>query len=112
MRDDFAVLSGYDEYLLPNLLAGGAGVISGLNNIVPELFAAAMRAWRAQDLAELARIQQRIGRLMAIYTIGEDFVTAIKTAVSRRFDSMSSQSRNYGGALSAAQCSAIDRLFE
>nr|MBA2816112.1 putative alkylphosphonate utilization operon proteinPhnA [Candidatus Pantoea persica] len=50
MRDDFAVLSGYDEYLLPNLLAGGAGVISGLNNIVSELFAAAMRAWRAQDL--------------------------------------------------------------
>lgn len=112
VRDDFAVLSGYDEYLLPNLLAGGAGVISGLNNIVPELFAAAMRAWRAQDLAELARIQQRIGRLMAIYTIGEDFVTTIKTAVSRRFDSMSSQSRNYGGALSAAQCSSIDRLFE
>ncbi|RPD98984.1 dihydrodipicolinate synthase family protein [Candidatus Pantoea deserta] len=112
VRDDFAVLSGYDEYLLPNLLAGGAGVISGLNNIVPELFAAAMQAWREQDLAALTRIQQRIGRLMAIYAIGEDFVTTIKTAVSRRFDSMSSLSRNYGGALTAAQCESIDQLFE
>ena len=27
VRDDFVVLSGYDEYLIPNLLAGGAGVI-------------------------------------------------------------------------------------
>ncbi|MEZ3500551.1 dihydrodipicolinate synthase family protein [Pantoea sp. KPR_PJ] len=112
VRDDFAVLSGYDEYLLPNLLAGGAGVISGLNNIVPELFAAAKQAWREQDMAALASFQQRIGRLMAIYAIGDDFVTTIKTAVSRRFDSMSSLSRNVGGTLSAQQCEAIDRLFE
>ncbi|WP_312062973.1 dihydrodipicolinate synthase family protein [Pantoea septica] len=112
VRDDFAVLSGYDEYLVPNLLAGGAGVISGLNNIVPELFAAAMEAWREQDLKALTRIQQRIGRMMAIYAIGEDFVTTIKTAVSRRFDSMTSQSRNYEGALSAEQCEALDRLFD
>jgi len=112
VRDDFAVLSGYDEYLVPNLLAGGAGVISGLNNIVPELFAAAMQAWREQDLATLTRIQQRIGKMMAIYAIGEDFVTTIKTAVSRRFDSMSSQSRNPGGALSAEQCETLDRLFD
>ncbi|MFH8135646.1 dihydrodipicolinate synthase family protein [Pantoea osteomyelitidis] len=111
VRSNFAVLSGYDEYLLPNLLAGGAGVISGLNNIVPELFAAAMQAWRAGDLAELASVQQRIGQLMAIYSIGDDFVTTIKTAVSRRFDSMSSASRNYGGALTAEQCEIIDRLF-
>ncbi|VEB91951.1 lyase [Citrobacter koseri] len=38
VRDDFAVLSGYDEYYIPNLLAGGAGIISGLNNVMPELF--------------------------------------------------------------------------
>ncbi|MCZ4060366.1 dihydrodipicolinate synthase family protein [Pantoea sp. LMR881] len=111
VRSDFAVLSGYDEYLLPNLLAGGAGVISGLNNIVPELFAEAMQAWRGGNLVELARIQQQIGKLMAIYTLGDDFVTTIKTAVSHRFDSMTSVSRNYGGTLSKQQCEAIDQLF-
>ncbi len=79
---------------------------------MPELFASAKQAWRSGDLAELVRIQQRIGKLMAIYTVGDDFVTTIKTAVSRRFDSMTSHSRNYGGALSIEQCAAIDRLFE
>ena len=112
VRSDFTVLSGYDEYLLPNLLAGGAGVISGLNNIVPELFARAMQAWRAGDLAQLCEIQQRIGKLMAIYTIGDDFVTTIKTAVARKFDSMSCNSRNYAGELSTEQCEQIDRLLE
>ncbi|MCU5773038.1 dihydrodipicolinate synthase family protein [Erwiniaceae bacterium BAC15a-03b] len=111
VRPDFAVLSGYDEYLLPNLLAGGAGVICGLNNLVPELFAGAMQAWKAQDLAELTRIQQRIGKLMAIYTLGDDFVSAIKTAVARQYGYMTPASRNYGGVLSELQCQALDRLF-
>ncbi len=111
VRDDFAVLSGYDEYLVPNLLAGGAGVISGLNNIVPELFAQAIQAWRTGDLAQLPQIQREIGRLSAIYTIGDDFVTTIKTAVSRKFGYMGAASRNYGGELDDVHCAAIDDLF-
>ncbi|QHM74414.1 putative 2-keto-3-deoxy-galactonate aldolase YagE [Mixta theicola] len=111
VRSDFAVLSGYDEYLLPNLLAGGAGVISGLNNLVPAMFAEAMRAWQAGDLAALTQFQQRIGKLMAIYTVGDDFVTTIKTAVARKFGYMTPLSRNSGGALNNAQCEAIDMLF-
>lgn len=111
VRSDFAVLSGYDEYLLPNLLAGGAGVISGLNNLVPAMFAEAMQSWRAGDLPALAQFQQRIGKLMAIYTVGDDFVTTIKTAVARKQGYMTSVARNSGGTLSEAQCEAIDLLF-
>lgn len=111
VRGDFAVLSGYDEYLLPNLLAGGAGVISGLNNIVPELFAQAIDAWKRRDMAQLIDIQRQIGRWSAIYAIGDDFVTTIKTAVARRFGYMGALSRNYGGALNKAQCAVIDDLF-
>lgn len=111
VRPDFAVLSGYDEYLIPNLLAGGAGVISGLNNIVPALFVRAVQAWRDGDLACLCQIQRDIGRLSAIYTIGDDFVTTIKTAVARKFGYMGAASRNYGGALTQQECAAIDALF-
>jgi dihydrodipicolinate synthase/N-acetylneuraminate lyase len=111
IRNDFAVLSGYDEYLVPNLLAGGAGVISGLNNIVPELFAQAIHAWETGELPELIRIQREIGRLSAIYAIGDDFVTTIKTAVSRRFGYMGAGSRSYGGELDEIHCAAIDDLF-
>ena len=111
VRADFAVLSGYDEYLLPNLLAGGAGVISGLNNLVPTMFAEALRSWQAGDLSALTQFQQRIGKLMAIYTVGDDFVTTIKTAVAQKFGYMTPLSRNGGGTLSAAQREAIDLLF-
>ncbi|MGD8108484.1 dihydrodipicolinate synthase family protein [Pantoea sp. FN0302] len=111
VRSDFAVLSGYDEYLLPNLLAGGAGVISGLNNLVPAMFAEAMQSWRDGDLAALTQFQQRIGKLMAIYTVGDDFVTTIKTAVARKYGYMTPRSRNSGGTLSEAQCDAIELLF-
>lgn len=111
VRDDFAVLSGYDEYFIPNLLAGGAGVISGLNNIMPELFVQAREAWEAQDLPTLRNVQREIGRFMAIYAIGEDFVTTIKTVVSRKFGYCTPHSRNVGGELSEEQCRQADALF-
>lgn len=111
VRDDFAVLSGYDEYFIPNKLAGGAGVISGLNNIVPELFVQAREAFAHGDLQRLQQVQQEIGRLSAIYAIGDDFVTTIKTVVSRKFGYCGTTSRNAGGTLSDAQTRAIDEVF-
>ncbi|CBG90546.1 dihydrodipicolinate synthase family protein [Citrobacter rodentium] len=111
VRDDFAVLSGYDEYYIPNLLAGGAGIISGLNNVMPELFVSAREAFRAGDLAALQEIQQKIGVYMAIYAIGEDFVTTIKTVVSRKFGYCTGVSRNAGGELNEQQCRTIDEVF-
>lgn len=111
VRNDFAVLSGYDEYYIPNLLAGGAGIISGLNNVMPELFVSAREAFRAGDLTALRDIQQQIGVYMAIYAIGEDFVTTIKTVVSRKFGYCSGVSRNAGGALNEEECRTIDEVF-
>lgn len=111
VRDDFAVLSGYDEYYIPNLLAGGAGVISGLNNVMPELFVKAREAWRQGDLPTLQDAQREIGRFMAIYTIGDDFVTTIKTVVSRKFGYCTPIARNPGGALNEEQCRQVDCLF-
>ncbi|MGY5959113.1 dihydrodipicolinate synthase family protein [Kosakonia sp. BK9b] len=111
VRSDFAVLSGYDEYYIPNLLAGGAGVISGLNNVMPELFVKAREAWQQKDLAALEIVQREIGKFMAIYAIGDDFVTTIKTVVSRKFGYCTPTARNMGGALNEDQCNIIDRVF-
>ncbi|EPK7285144.1 dihydrodipicolinate synthase family protein [Citrobacter farmeri] len=111
VRDDFAVLSGYDEYFIPNLLAGGAGIISGLNNVMPELFVSAREAFKAGDLATLHDIQQKIGVYMSIYAIGEDFVTTIKTVVSRKFGYCTGVSRNAGGELNEHDCRTIDEVF-
>lgn len=111
VREDFAVLSGYDEYFIPNKLAGGAGVISGLNNIVPELFVRAREAFARGDLQTLQQVQQEIGKLSAIYAIGDDFVTTIKTVVARKFGYCGTTSRNAGGTLSDAQTRAVDEVF-
>jgi 4-hydroxy-tetrahydrodipicolinate synthase len=51
------------------------------------------------DLAALRDIQDQIGTYMSIYAIGEDFVTTIKTVVSRKFGYCSGVSRNAGGEL-------------
>lgn len=111
VREDFAVLSGYDEYYIPNLLAGGAGIISGLNNVMPELFVSAREAFKQGDLATLRDIQDQIGTYMSIYAIGEDFVTTIKTVVSRKFGYCTSVSRNAGGELNESECRIIDEVF-
>lgn len=111
VREDFTVLSGYDEYYIPNLLAGGAGIISGLNNVMPELFVSAREAFKQGDLAALRDIQDQIGTYMSIYAIGEDFVTTIKTVVSRKFGYCTSVSRNAGGELNESECRTIDEVF-
>ena len=111
VRDEIAVLSGYDEYFIPNLLAGGAGVISGLNNVMPELFVKAREAWKQNDLAALHDAQREIGKFMSIYTIGEDFETTIKTVVARKFGYCGATSRNFGGELTQAECAQVDEVF-
>jgi 4-hydroxy-tetrahydrodipicolinate synthase len=111
VRTDFAVLSGYDEYFIPNLMAGGAGVISGLNNVMPELFVQAREAWQKGDITALTHAQREIGRFMAIYAIGDDFVTTIKTVVSRKFGYCTPVSRNADGTLNAEQLATVDRQF-
>lgn len=112
IRPDFTVLAGYDDCFISNLLDGGDSVISGLNNIVPELFVSACQKWQTNDLSELKRIQQKIGQLSSIYTIGDDFVTTIKTVVARQYGYMLPNSRNFGGELSAQQCAILDAAFD
>lgn len=43
---EFSALVGFEDQVLPNLLAGGDGAISGLANVAPELFVGLVRAFR------------------------------------------------------------------
>ncbi len=111
VRDDFSIFCGFDEYFVPNLMNGGSGVLSGLNNVVPELFAQITKAYQEGNLTEVAKLHQEIGRLSGIYTIGEDFVTTIKATVGRMYGYMEPVSRNFGGTLDKEQLAKIDKLF-
>lgn len=111
LKEEFSILAGFDEYLVPNIMNEGAGVLSGLNNVVPEIFAQIIKAYDNDNLTEVAALQKEIGRLSGIYAIGDDFVTTIKTTVSRKFGYMQPNSRNFGGKLNDSQLTTIDKLF-
>ncbi len=49
--DDFTVLSGDDNLLLPVLSVGGSGIISVTSNVFPEAMAQVTRKWLANDIA-------------------------------------------------------------
>ncbi|MGF6952244.1 4-hydroxy-tetrahydrodipicolinate synthase [Neobacillus sp. B4I6] len=78
---DFSVFSGFDEYLVPNLMAGGDGVLCGLTNVVPELFCKLFKAYQGGDFSTVVTSQQKISELMSIYDASQPFVAAMKTAV-------------------------------
>lgn len=112
IRPNFSVLAGYDEYLVPNLMNGGAGVLSGLNNLVPELFAEIIKAYQQNDLQTVAAGQKKISELMSIYSIGQDFVSTIKVAIEQKFGYMRGESRNYAGNLSQEEKVKIHNLLK
>lgn len=78
---DFTVFSGFDEYMVPNLMAGGDGLIGGLSNVVPGLFAKVYKAFGEKDFNTVLECQQTIYKLMNIYGVTQPFVAAIKSAV-------------------------------
>ena len=79
---DFAVYSGFDEYFVPNLLAGGDGLIGGLSNVVPGLFAELYQAYQVKDFTTIAGISKKISVLMEIYKVSQPFFPAIKQAAA------------------------------
>ena len=109
-RADFEVYSGFDEYALPNLLAGGSGAICGLNNLIPETFQHLLRGFQAQDMAAVAAAQADINRLMPLYACTTPFVQAIKYAISLQTPAVSPVTRHPMSPLSEQAAAAIQAL--
>lgn len=80
----FEIYSGYDDNFAHNILAGGDGCIAALSNVVPEVCAAWVKAFRDNDLEGIARGQQAIDRLMDLYTIRDPFLPVLKEACKMR----------------------------
>jgi len=80
-RSDFCILSGFDEYFIPNLMAGGDGILTGLTNIAPAYFVAMYKAFAEKDFQTIAEYQRKVNILMELYEVSQPFVAAIKGAV-------------------------------
>jgi len=106
-RPDFTILSGFDEYLLPNLMAGGDGVLCGLTNIVPELFISLLKAYRANDFEKVIAKQAKISTLMKIYDVTNPFISGIKGAVTLKGVPINTTVRQPAAAITQQQMNAI-----
>lgn len=111
VREDFSVLSGFDEYYLPNRIAGGQGVLCGLTNVVPELFVEMNAAYSSGDTAHSIECARKISDLMAVYNEGDLFIGAIKEAVKQRGLKMSTRCREPEVPVTSEQASSIAALL-
>ena len=89
---DFEIYSGFDDNFAHNVLSGGDGCIGALSNVVPELCAAWVKAFRNNDLDGIAKGQQTINRLMDLYTVRSPFLPVLKEALKLRGIAASSSS--------------------
>jgi 4-hydroxy-tetrahydrodipicolinate synthase len=109
---EFAVFSGYDEYLIPNLMAGGNGVIGGLSNLAPKLLVRIYQAFCQNDLKTVTLLQQQMNDLMEIYDVSQPFVSAIKAAAALLIPGLSPLSRVPAGSLDAGQMERIGSILK
>lgn len=80
----FEIYSGFDDNFAHNVLSGGNGCIGALSNVVPEVCAAWVKAFRDNDLEGIAKGQRSIDRLMDLYSVRSPFLPVIKEAVKLR----------------------------
>lgn len=66
----FSVLSGNDSLILPCLLCGGQGGISGISNVLPERMVDIYTQWEKGNLEEAWRVQRSIRPLRDCMTAG------------------------------------------
>jgi 4-hydroxy-tetrahydrodipicolinate synthase len=83
IRLDFSVLAGFEDQILPGLLAGADGAISGLANVAPELFVCLIRAFEQGELQKVAELHRHILSLMALGALSDPPIGAIKLAMNK-----------------------------
>ncbi len=82
VRYDFSILAGFEDLILPSMLAGGDGSICGLANVAPDLFVGLVRSVRNGDLGEAAELHRRVLSLTALASLGDTPLGAVKLAMN------------------------------
>jgi 4-hydroxy-tetrahydrodipicolinate synthase len=112
LEKDFAVYSGFDEYFLPNLLNGGDGLIGGLSNVAPGLFADFYSSYQKGDFNKIKELANKINLMMDIYSISDPFFPAIKKAVSLSGSNLNAVCKEPVGLLTDEQIINIKKILE
>jgi len=83
VRPDFSVLSGWEDLILPCLLAGANGSICAFANVAPELFVNLVRSVRDDDLQRAAELHRRVLSLVTLGGYSDPPISAIKLAMNK-----------------------------
>ena len=108
---EFAVFSGYDEYLIPNLLAGGNGIVGGLSNITPELFVNLYKAYNENNMRNIISLQEKVNYLMKLYEIYPIFMPVVKVALQFMGHNITTKTSSPLGTLSDEQINEIKEIL-
>jgi len=83
VHPDFAVLSGIDEYLIPNLMIGGNGIVGTQTNTQAKLLVETYKTFLKGDFNKLLELQKKINHIMDVREMpGSNNILSAKTAVS------------------------------
>ena len=83
VRADFCVLSGWEDLILPSLLAGADGSICAFANVAPELFVDLVRSARDDNLQRAAELHRRVLSLVTLGGYSDPPISAIKLAMNK-----------------------------
>ena len=83
VRPDFSVLSGWEDLILPSLLAGADGSICAFANVAPELFVGLVQTAKDGDLQRAAELHQRVLTLVTLGAYSDPPIRAIKLAMNK-----------------------------
>jgi 2-dehydro-3-deoxy-D-pentonate aldolase len=83
VRADFCVLSGWEDLILPSLLAGADGSICAFANVAPELFVNLVRSARDDNLQRAAELHRRVLSLVTLGGYSDPPISAIKLAMNK-----------------------------
>jgi 4-hydroxy-tetrahydrodipicolinate synthase len=83
VKPDFSVLSGWEDLILPSLLAGADGSICAFANVAPELFVNLVRSARDGDLENAAELHRRVLTLVTLGVYSDPPMSAIKLAMNK-----------------------------
>ncbi|OBR95526.1 putative 2-keto-3-deoxy-galactonate aldolase YagE [Clostridium ragsdalei P11] len=87
VHKNFAVFSGIDEYLIPNLIIGGNGIVGTQTNTQAKLMVETYKTFMNKDFDKLLLLQKRINKIMAVREMpGSNNILSTKTAASIALD--------------------------
>lgn len=83
-RPDFKIYSGFDDHFIPNIMAGGAGCIAAISNILPELWANWVKETREGNFEKIVEVGSKIDDLMKLYGVDSNFSLLYKKLMKER----------------------------